>query len=331
MKITPVILSGGSGTRLWPLSRQQHPKQYLPLVGENTMLQETILRLNGLDSLTDPIIICNENHRFLVAEQCHKIGITATISLEPIARNTAPAIAATALQSIKNTDDALLLVLSADHVISDISAFHQSIKIAAKQAINNKLVTFGVVPTNANTGYGYIKPMSLSNDGSYQIETFVEKPNQQSAQMYLKHGYLWNSGMFMFQATTLISELSIHAMDMMQSVEKSVDNARDEFNFIRLEQQSFVACESNSIDYVLMEKSNNVVVVPLDAGWSDIGSWDSLHNITDKDANNNVIIGDVITKDTNNTYIYTDDHLVATIGVDNLIIVNTPDATFIAT
>jgi len=200
MQIIPVILSGGSGTRLWPLSRKQYPKQYLPLAGDNTMLQETMLRLGGLDNVADPIIICNADHRFLVAEQCQQIDIkNPTILLEPVGRNTAPAIAAAALQSLKDSDDAILLVLSADHVIQDVEVFHQAINIASSQAQDGKLATFGIVPTDANTGYGYIKSSEENIDGAYKVEEFVEKPDLKTAESYLEQGnYLWNSGMFMF-------------------------------------------------------------------------------------------------------------------------------------
>ena len=333
MKIIPVILSGGSGTRLWPLSRKQYPKQYLPLVGENTMLQETILRLNGLDNLADPIIICNADHRFLVAEQCQQIDLTnPIILLEPIGRNTAPAIAVAAFQSLKNSDDAVLLVLSADHVIQDVNAFHQAINIASKQAQEGKLVTFGIVPTDANTGYGYIKSSKANNDGAYKVEEFVEKPDLKTAESYLEQGnYLWNSGMFMFQANTLINDLTIHSLDIVKAVSNSIDNAIEDFDFIRLEQQAFESSPSNSIDYALMEKSDNVVVVSLDAGWNDIGSWSALYDIGIKDDNGNVIKGDVIAQDTTNTYINASHHMVATLGVDNLVIVDTANAILIST
>jgi mannose-1-phosphate guanylyltransferase/mannose-6-phosphate isomerase len=332
-KITPVILSGGSGTRLWPLSRKQHPKQYLPLAGDNTMLQETILRLNGLDNLTDPIIICNADHRFLVAEQCQQIGIkNPIILLEPIGRNTAPAIAAAALQSLKDSDDSTLLVLSADHVIQDVDAFYKAINIASQQVQSGKLVTFGIVPTDVNTGYGYIKSSKDNNNGAHKVKEFVEKPDLKTAEFYLEQGgYLWNSGMFMFQARTFIDELTIHVPSIVTSVNNAVNNAVQDLDFIRLEKQAFESSPSDSIDYALMEKSNNVVVVPLDAQWNDIGTWPALYDIGTKDSQGNVIKGDVITQDTTNTYINADHHMVATIGVDNLIIIDTPDATFIAT
>jgi mannose-1-phosphate guanylyltransferase/mannose-6-phosphate isomerase len=333
MKIIPVILSGGSGTRLWPLSRKQYPKQYLPLVGDKTMLQETILRLNGLDGLASPVIICNADHRFLVAEQCQHIDIiNPTILLEPIGRNTAPAIAAAALQSIKQSNDAVLLVLSADHTIQNVKAFHKAINIAAKQAQDGKLVTFGIVPTDANIGYGYIKSSKDDNDGVYKVEEFVEKPDSITAQSYLDKGdYLWNSGMFMFRANTLIDELTTHSPDIVKSVNKSIDNATQDLDFIRLDKQAFESSPSDSIDYALMEKSNNVVVVPLDAQWNDIGSWSALYDIGTKDNNGNVIQGEVFTEETINTYINATHHIVATIGVKDLVIVDTPNATLIST
>ena len=333
MTIIPVILSGGSGTRLWPLSRKQYPKQYLPLASDNTMLQETILRLNGLENLADPIIVCNADHRFLVAEQCQQIDIkNPTILLEPVGRNTAPAIAAAALQSLKDSDDSILLVLSADHVIQGVDAFHKAINIANQQAQSGRLATFGIVPTDANTGYGYIKSSKNNTDGAYKVEEFVEKPDLETAEKYLDQGnYLWNSGMFMFQARAFIDELTTHAPNIVASVNNAVNNATQDLDFIRLEKQAFESSPSDSIDYALMEKSNNVVVVPLDAQWNDIGSWSALHDIGNKDVDGNVIKGDVITQDTTNTYINATHHMVATIGVDNLIIIDTPDATFIAT
>jgi len=333
MKIVPVILSGGSGTRLWPLSRKQHPKQYLPLASDNTMLQETILRLKGLDNLADPIIVCNADHRFLVAEQCQQIDIkNPTILLEPVGRNTAPAIAAAALQSLRDLEDSILLVLSADHVIQDVDTFHEAINIASQQVQSGKLATFGIVPTNANTGYGYIKSSKENSNGAHKVEEFVEKPDLKTAQTYLEQGnYLWNSGMFMFKAGVLIDELTTHSPGIVASVNNAINNATQDLDFIRLDKQAFESSPSDSIDYALMEKSNNVVVVPLDAGWNDIGAWPALYDIGNKDANGNVTKGDVIIQDTTNTYINADHHMVVAIGVDNLIMIDTPDATFIAT
>jgi len=302
-------------------------------VSDNTMLQETILRLSGLDNLAVPIIICNEEHRFIVAEQCQQINITnPTILLEPIGRNTAPAIAAAAIQAQKISEDSMLLVLSADHVIKDVNEFHKAIDIAFKQAQKAKLVTFGIVPTEANTGYGYIKYAINETGGAYQVEEFVEKPDAKTAKSYLEKGnYLWNSGMFMFQANTFVDELSEHAPNIVISVIDAVRKSKQDLDFIRLDEKSFKSSPSDSIDCALMEKSNNVVVVPLDAQWSDVGSWSALYDIGEQDNNGNVIKGDVITKDTKNTYINANHHMVATLGVENLIVVDTPDVTFITT
>jgi mannose-1-phosphate guanylyltransferase/mannose-6-phosphate isomerase len=331
-KIIPVILSGGSGTRLWPLSRKKYPKQYLPLNGSMSMLQETILRLDGINNMSNPMIICNVEHRFLVAEQCKEVGIISPIILlEPVGRNTAPAIAAAALHSSKDFDESILLVLSADHVIKDIDAFHAAINIATNQAKKGNLVTFGIVPTDANTGYGYIKSAKKNNDGSHDVEEFLEKPDLQTAlSLFKQGGFFWNAGMFMFKTNAVIEALSKHAPDIIEAIVDAVDNAKQDFDFIRLDKKAFELSPSDSIDYALMEKSKNVVVVPLDANWSDIGSWKTLYNISQKDKNGNVTKGDVTVKDTFNSYIYTNNHMVTTIGVDNLIVVNTDDATLIA-
>ena len=333
MKIVPVILSGGSGTRLWPLSREQRPKQYLPLVSEQTMLQETILRLKGLENLSDPIIVCNTKHRFLVAEQCQQIGVhNPTILLEPTGKNTAPAIAVAAMQSIKDADEAMLLVLSADHVIQDVEVFHRAISMADRCAQGGSLVAFGIFPTNANTGYGYIKFSGECNNGAYRVDRFVEKPDLKTAQSYLDAGgYFWNSGMFMFKADVLIDALTIHSPDIAEASRNSVDHATQDLDFIRLDKHFFESSPSDSIDCALMEKSDNVVVVPLDAKWSDVGSWPALHDIGIKNGDGNVIKGDVVTQETTNTYINANHHMVVTIGVDCLIIVDTPDVTFVAT
>jgi mannose-1-phosphate guanylyltransferase/mannose-6-phosphate isomerase len=333
MKIVPVILSGGSGERLWPLSRRQLPKQYLPLATDKTMLQETILRLNGLPNVSDPIIICNSDHRFLVAEQCQELNIkNLTILLEPIGRNTAPAIAAAAFQSKLQNKDAVLLILSADHVIGDKEAFHQSINIAYEQAIKGKLVTFGIVPTDANTGYGYIETANKDSSSSVRnVERFIEKPNQALADSFVNLGnYFWNSGMFLFEVNTLISELKLYCNDVLETITLAVNYAQKDLDFIRLDKKAFELAPNISIDYALMEKSSNVVVVPTNAKWNDIGSWLALYDIGKKDIEGNVTTGDVVLMDSTNCYINANHHLVVAVGVNNLIVVDTSDATFIA-
>lgn len=332
MQIIPVILSGGSGTRLWPLSRTQCPKQYLNLNSNYSMLQETIMRLSGIKKLMDPIIICNSEHRFLVSEQCHQINIkNPTIILEPSGRNTAPAIAAAAMQFLKQADDAVLLVLSADHVIQNVEAFHNAINIATIQAKQGRLATFGILPTNANTGYGYIKAHKSDLNGASKVKEFVEKPDLKTAEKYIELGdYLWNSGMFMFKATKLIDELSIYSKEVINSVTGAINNAEHDLGFIRLEKNAFDSSPSISIDFALLEKSKNVVVVPLDAEWNDVGTWSALYDIAEKDNFGNAIKGDVYSKDTTNSYIYASNHLVAVVGVDDLVVVETPDVTFIS-
>ena len=334
MKIVPVILSGGSGTRLWPLSRKQYPKQFLSLLGSNTLFQETLLRLKGVNNLSEPIVICNDDHRFLVAEQLNQIGIkNAAIILEPTGRNTAPAISAAAMHIIKNNDvqDSIMLVLSADHEIKNIKEFQKTINIAKIHAKKGKLVTFGIVPNSPNTSFGYINYSNELNLEVYEAKKFVEKPNKKTAESYLKDGcYLWNSGMFMFEPNQLIEELSIHCVEIVNAVRQSFDNATHDLDFIRLEAKTFKSSPGNSIDYALMEKSNNVVVVKLDAGWSDVGSWSTLYEISEKDKNGNVLKGDIFAEETYDSYIDAGSHIVATIGIRDLVIIDTPDATFIA-
>lgn len=333
MQIVPVILAGGSGTRLWPLSRQKYPKQYLPLVGDNTMLQETILRLRGLEDALDPVIVCNHHHRFLVAEQCQKVGVcNPTILLEPVGKNTAPAITVAALQVQKILEDSILLVLSADHAIQDTEAFCAAIQVAKQQAEIGKLVTFGIVPTGVNTGYGYIKFSKAGIGNIHTVEKFVEKPGLKNAEFYVKDGgYLWNSGIFMFRPESFIQEMVKYSPNIVKAVESSLDNSIQDFDFIRLDETNFELSPSDSIDYAVMEKSDKVVVVPLDAKWSDVGSWASLYDISDKNSDGNVIRGDVIADGVSDTYINATGHLVVVMGVQNLIIVDTPDATLVST
>lgn len=292
------------------------------------MLQETILRLEGVESLEKPIIVCNVDHRFIVAEQCRDINLSnPTILLEPVGKNTAPAIAIAALQAIKTLSDSILLVLSADHIIQDVEAFHEAIHTAVQHAKQGKLVTFGVVPTCVHTGYGYIKASTTHAQGAYQVEHFAEKPDLKTAQHYLQQGgYLWNSGMFMFKASVLIDDLTECAPNIVDSARESLLYAVQDLDFIRLDPKRFQLSPSDSIDYALIEKSKNVVTIQLDAKWSDVGSWSELYNISEKDSNNNVIKGDVFAVHTANTYINSGDRMIVTIGVENLIIVNTPNA-----
>ncbi len=328
--MTPVILSGGSGTRLWPLSRGHYPKQFLPLVTKNTMLQETMLRLNGVPGLTSPIAVCNEGHRFMMAEQLLEIGIKPqVILLEPVGKNTAPAVALAAL-SAESKDD-VLLVLPADHVITDVEAFQKGIKEAEILAQRGYLVTFGIVPTSAETGYGYIMRDSLKIDSGFKVAAFVEKPDVVTAKNYLKSGdYLWNSGMFAFTAGNFIKELEKYNPKMLAVCSQALETANTDLDFTRLDKAIFSTCPSDSIDYAIMEKTDKAVVIPLEAGWNDVGSWSSLWGVTEKDDTGNAVSGDVITLDCSNSYIYSEDKLVAVIGVEDLIVVETKDAVMIA-
>ncbi len=324
--IKSVIMAGGSGTRLWPLSRAGYPKQFLKLDGDSTMLQATMERLEGLD-ISSSVTICNEEHRFLVAEQLREIDKLDSIILEPSGRNTAPAIALAALLS---DDDPLLLVLAADHVIRDKRYFIETIKRAIPLAEAGRLVTFGVVPTEAHIGYGYIKKGGPEGNG-FVIDKFEEKPANKQAQEYLLSGdYFWNSGMFLFKSSRYLEELKKFRPDIYEICIASVDGMESDMDFLRVNQDRFNACPSESIDYAVMEKTNDAVVVPMDAGWSDIGSWSSLWDISDKDKNNNVSLGDVKLHDSKNCYVRGDNRLVSGIGLDNLVIVDTKDALMVA-
>ena len=330
-KIIPVILSGGSGTRLCPLSRAKYPKQFLNLITDNSMLQETIIRLKGLKILDDLIIVCNIDHRFLVLEQISEIDIKKPrIILEPFGKNTAPAIAAAAM-SLNCPQDSILLVLSADHHIQDLEEFHKAINFATKHAEVGSLVTFGIVPKDPNIGFGYIKCSNELIENAYDVEKFIEKPNLDDAKHFLSTGsYLWNSGMFMFKANVFLDELNTYASSIVEFASKSVNNAKNDLDFICLDEEFFRACPSMSIDYALMEKAKNVKVVPLDAKWRDVGSFSTLNELTDKDEKGNVIFGDVYTEETTNSYIKSTSKMIATIGLNDLIIIDTPDVTLIS-
>ena len=328
--IAPIILSGGSGTRLWPLSRKLHPKQFINLINDTTLFQDAILRLP--EDVADPLIICNEEHRFLAAEQLRQINRKSNgIILEPIGKNTAPAIALAALKFINNGEDPLLLVLSADHLIQNINTFHQSIKIAEKLAEKDKLVTFGIVPDKAETGYGYIKANIDNTADYYKIQSFTEKPNEEDAKKYLDSGnYLWNSGMFMFKASIYLQELEKFEPEILSSCKKSCQTEYKDKDFIRLNNDEFYQCPEQSVDYAVMEYTKDGVVVPLDANWSDIGSWEALWHAKDRDDRGNVSEGDVILDEVVNTYTYSSNRLVSAIGVSNLVIIDTQDALLVA-
>ncbi len=334
--IIPVVLSGGSGTRLWPLSRGLYPKQLLPLVTENTMLQDTLGRLDGMDDCSAPLIVCNEAHRFLVAEQLRQIDCTPSgIVLEPLGRNTAPAVAVAAMQLIITSDqdahDLVMLVLPADHVIHDTDAFQKAVEAGYMQASNGKLVTFGIVPDQPETGYGYIKKGPSAGGTACEVDEFVEKPDGATAAEYLTSGrYLWNSGMFMFRVNQYLEELEQFAPEMVMACRKAVTEARKDLDFIRLGVESFSASPSDSIDYALMEKTTNAVVVPLDAGWSDVGNWASLHASKAADENNNVVVGDVVLEGCDNCYAHSTTRMVAAVGLSNHVIVETADAVMVA-
>lgn len=331
MTVTPVILSGGSGTRLWPLSWGNHPKQFLPLVSEKTMIQETLLRLNGLET-TAPIVSCNEAHRFLVAQQVGEVSAKKPmVLLEPVARNTVPAIAAACCAALKNDSDAVVIILPSDHVIADTAAFQKAVEIAAAQAMKGFLVTFGIVPTFPATGYGYVKTAGAQKDGAFTLEKFVEKPSLEKAQNYIASGeYSWNSGMFVFKASVFLDELKQFAPEMYRLSVASFENAKSDSDFIRLDKDAFEKIKGDSIDYAVMEKTKKGKVVKLDAGWNDVGSWTALWEIQQKDADGNVIKGDALLLDTARSYINAGKRTVAVIGLDDVVIVDSDDALLVA-
>ena len=330
--VIPIILSGGAGTRLWPLSWGDHPKQFLPLVSERTMIQETLLRLKGLE-LGSPVISCGEGHRFMVAQQIGEVSDKKpTIILEPMAKNTAPAIAAACCAAIKQDKDAVVVVLPSDHVIADVPAFQNAVKVAAVNAEKGYLVTFGIVPTFPSTGYGYVKASCDEVDGAYTLEKFVEKPCLEKAQEYLASGkYAWNSGMFVFKASSFLEELKTHNPEMAALSIEAFEKASVETDFIRLDKDSFGKIKGDSIDYAVMEKTSKGKVVKLNAGWDDVGSWSALYDISKKDGNMNVIKGDdVIVLDTTSSYIRSGKRTIATIGLDDVVIVDSDDALLVA-
>jgi mannose-1-phosphate guanylyltransferase / mannose-6-phosphate isomerase len=333
--LIPVILSGGAGTRLWPLSRELYPKQLLPLVGTRTMLQETALRLAGLES-EPPIIVCNEAHRFLVAEQLRQLGVAPrAIVLEPMGRNTAPAIALAAHAALSRRTgeegDPILLVLPADHLIRDLKAFQAAVRRALPAAEKGRFVTFGIVPNAPETGYGYIQRGASEGEGVHRIAKFVEKPDLERAKSFLAGGeHYWNSGMFMFAARRYLEELGRLAPDIAKACKLAYEGAKTDLDFTRLDERAFERSPSNSIDYAVMEKTTDAVVVPLDAGWSDVGSWAALHEAQDADAQGNVTHGDVVVEDTSGSYLHAESRLVAAIGLKDHVVVETKDAVLVA-
>jgi len=326
MDICPVILSGGSGTRLWPLSREFYPKQLLALTGERTFLQETGHRLDGIENVLSPIVVCNEEHRFLVAEQLREVNvIPSSILLEPVGRNTAPALTLAAISLLEQGADPVMLVMPADHVISDVATFQAAVKEGAKLAAKDRLVTFGIVPDSPSTGYGYIKK-GVGSD----VENFVEKPDLETAKTYLESGdYLWNSGLFMLKASIWMKELHRFRSEIAVAIEEAFRKGKEDQDFFRADQQLFINCPSDSIDYAVMEKTDRASIIPLEAGWSDIGAWSSLWEVSERDSSGNVIVGDAITHNTKNTMVIAQHRVVATIGIDNLIVVETADAVLV--
>jgi mannose-1-phosphate guanylyltransferase/mannose-6-phosphate isomerase len=329
--LTPVLLSGGVGSRLWPVSRESHPKQFLPLAGELSMLQETLRRTSGLEEAS-PLVVCNEEHRFMVAEQLRQVSLnTSAMILEPQGRNTAPAVALAAIQALKTDPDALLLVLPADHLIQNVDAFADAVSKAVPLAQQGRLVTFGVVPTSPETGYGYIKCGAALDPDLYDLERFVEKPDAATAQAYVDSGnYLWNSGMFLLQAATYIEQLGTHAPQILSCCEQAMAEATTDLDFVRPGAQAFAACPGISIDYAVMEKTDAGAVVSLDCGWSDVGAWSALWEVAERDDDGNVCKGDVILDNCSDSYFRSDSRLVAATGVANLVVVETADAILVA-
>lgn len=327
-----VIMAGGSGSRLWPASRGLYPKQFLSIAGEQTMLQETLARLDGVE-VSGSTVICNEEHRFIVAQQAQDAGrALSSIILEPVGRNTAPAIALAAFDLLARNEgqSPLMLVMAADHLIQDVPAFHQAVAEAAKQAERGALVTFGIVPESAHTGYGYIR-RGDEQGGAYSVAQFVEKPDAETAQSYLDDGaYYWNSGMFMFAADTYLAELKAHRPDIYAACEAAFAERSQDADFLRVGKDAFTACPDDSVDYAVMEKTTKAVVVPLSAGWSDVGAWSSLWEVSEGDGDDNVVHGDVLTHNTNGSYIRAESRLVATVGLKDVVVVESNDAVLVA-
>lgn len=335
--LVPVILSGGSGTRLWPMSRQSYPKQFIPLLGSHSLFQETVRRIQGIQRIGPLIVVCNQEHRFMAAEQLSELGMgDAALMLEPTGRNTAPAIAVAALEARARHGDAVLLVLPADHLIRDVETFRAAVADGYRAALHDWLVTFGIVPDRAETGYGYIRQgESLVLEGregpALRIESFVEKPDQDTAQGYLRDGrYLWNSGMFLFKAARYLEELGAHAPEIVACAEQAYGRRSQDLGFVRLDREAFERSPSESIDYAVMERTARAAVIPLQAGWSDVGSWHSLWEAEPHDGSGNIQVGDVIAEDSRGCYLHANHRLLGVVGLKDLVVVETADAVLVA-
>lgn len=347
--VLPVVLSGGSGTRLWPISREKYPKQLLPLVDENSMLQSTVVRLEGLENLAEPLLICNEEHRFVVAEQVRLLGKRGTVLLEPVGRNTAPAMTLAALWARRNGDDPVLVVMPADHVIADGASFRQAVERATRLALAGAAVTFGITPDCAETGYGYIQQGAALTDGSgaFELARFVEKPDRETAEGYLAAGdYLWNSGIFVMRASVWLAALEIGRPDILAVCQQAMAESKEDGDFVRIARETFAACPADSIDYAVMERLTpgpavgsmvaalpglpRGVVIPLSAGWSDVGAWDALWKVLPKCGDGNAVRGDVLLENCHNTLAFSESRLVACVGVSDLVVVETDDAILVA-
>ncbi|KAB8062356.1 mannose-1-phosphate guanylyltransferase/mannose-6-phosphate isomerase [Janthinobacterium sp. FT14W] len=329
--LVPVILCGGFGTRLWPLSREAFPKQFLRLSGQDSMLQQTLQRLAGIDDVAPALLVCNESSRFIVAEQLREIGLEESrMLLEPMRRNTAPAIATAALQAMANGDDPILLVQPADHVILDTPAFHRAIALARTAAEEDNLLTFGITPTGPETGYGYIRAEGDASEQVRRVIEFVEKPALALAEQYVASGdYLWNSGIFLFRASHYLAELERYQPAVLAACRAAFANAKSDHDFIRLDSDAYAASPDIAVDYAVMERTDLAATVALDAGWNDIGSWAAVFDVADKDTNNNSAQGDVLMQDCNDCLIHGNSRLVTAIGMRNTVIVETADAVLV--
>ena len=335
--ILPVILAGGSGTRLWPLSRALYPKQLIRLVDQHTMLQNTILRLDGLDGVGNPVVVCNDEYRFMAAEQLRQIKIKAdSIILEPVGRNTAPALTVAAMRAMEKGDDPVLLILPADHHIQFTDQFQRVVKAGHEYARAGRLITFGIVPQKPETGYGYIKmgqplPSVGLDESAVAIAAFVEKPDRETAKKYVASKvYCWNSGMFMFKASQVLKALETHVPDIVVACRKAIEKGKSDLDFFRLDKAAFAACPSDSIDYAVMEKTKSGAMLPMAAGWNDLGSWEALWQVGEKDDLDNVVKGDVVLHDVRDSYLHAENRLIAAVGLKDHIVVETSDAVMIS-